>query len=140
MKIRHLHFFSSPAGSHLPAIVRILTRPPADQPRPSRQQTYRGVSAHRGIAEAVPLSRLVPRRKARDLGGLGTGVGADAGRLVRAEPVPPRTIPRHKFHVEHYGHPSKFGFKDIIPLWKAEKWDPDRLMALYQKAGANTSA
>ena len=44
--------------------------------------------------------------------------------------------PQHAFHVEHYGHPSKFGFKDIIPLWKAEKWDPDRLMALYQKAGA----
>ena len=44
---------------------------------------------------------------------------------------------RHnQYHVEHYGHPSKFGFKDIIPLWKAEKWDPEHLMALYQKAGA----
>ena len=36
----------------------------------------------------------------------------------------------------HYGHPSEFGYKDIIPLWKAEKWDPDRLMELYKKAGA----
>jgi alpha-L-fucosidase len=44
--------------------------------------------------------------------------------------------PAYKFHVANYGHPSKFGFKDIIPLWKAEKWDPDRLMGLYQKAGA----
>ncbi len=43
---------------------------------------------------------------------------------------------QNKYHLEHYGHPSKFGFKDIIPLWKAEKWDPDRLMQLYQKAGA----
>jgi alpha-L-fucosidase len=43
---------------------------------------------------------------------------------------------KNKYHLEHYGHPSKFGYKDIIPLWKAEKWDPDRLMALYQKAGA----
>ena len=42
----------------------------------------------------------------------------------------------YAYHVEHYGHPSKFGYKDIIPLWKAEKWDPDRLMALYKKAGA----
>ncbi len=42
----------------------------------------------------------------------------------------------NKFHDEHYGHPSKFGFKDIIPLWKAEKWNPDSLMDLYQKAGA----
>ena len=42
----------------------------------------------------------------------------------------------YKYHLEHYGHPSQFGYKDIIPLWKAEKWDPDRLMQLYKKAGA----
>ena len=36
----------------------------------------------------------------------------------------------------HYGHPSRFGYKDIVALWKAEKWDPDRLMGLYKKAGA----
>ncbi len=42
----------------------------------------------------------------------------------------------YKHHVENYGHPSVFGYKDIIALWKAEKWDPDRLMALYKKAGA----
>ena len=42
----------------------------------------------------------------------------------------------YKYHLENYGHPSQFGYKDIIPLWKAEKWDPDRLMALYKKAGA----
>jgi alpha-L-fucosidase len=44
--------------------------------------------------------------------------------------------PQYKYHVAHYGHPSKFGYKDIIPLWKAERWDPERLMALYKKAGA----
>jgi alpha-L-fucosidase len=43
---------------------------------------------------------------------------------------------QYKDHLEHYGHPTKQGYKDIIPLWKAEKWDPDRLMALYKKAGA----
>ena len=42
----------------------------------------------------------------------------------------------NKFHLEHFGHPSKVGYKDIIPLWKAEKWDPERLMSLYKKAGA----
>jgi alpha-L-fucosidase len=42
----------------------------------------------------------------------------------------------YKYHVAHYGHPSKFGYKDVIPLWKAEKWDPEKLMALYKKAGA----
>jgi alpha-L-fucosidase len=39
-------------------------------------------------------------------------------------------------HLARYGHPSKSGYKDIIPLWKAEKWDPEKLMALYKKAGA----
>ena len=42
----------------------------------------------------------------------------------------------YKDHLERWGHPSEHGYKDIIPLWKAEKWDPDRLMQLYQKAGA----
>ena len=44
--------------------------------------------------------------------------------------------PENKYHVEHYGHPSKFGYKDILPLWKAERFDPDALMALYKKTGA----
>ncbi|MFS2217597.1 alpha-L-fucosidase [Telluria sp. Tellsp104] len=43
---------------------------------------------------------------------------------------------QYKHHLAHYGHPSKSGYKDIIDLWKAEKFDPDALMALYKKAGA----
>ncbi len=39
-------------------------------------------------------------------------------------------------HLKRFGHPSEFGYKDILPLWKAEKWDPDKLMALYKRAGA----
>src|SRR3989337_4459112 len=42
----------------------------------------------------------------------------------------------YKYHVQKYGHPSKFGFKDVITEWKAEKWDPDTLVELYKKAGA----
>ncbi|HMI01405.1 MAG TPA: alpha-L-fucosidase [Pedobacter sp.] len=43
---------------------------------------------------------------------------------------------QYKYHCEKYGHPSNFGFKDVINEWKAEKWDPDALLALYKKAGA----
>ena len=43
---------------------------------------------------------------------------------------------QYKWHVENYGHPSEFGFKDVIHSWKGEKWNPDSLMALYKKAGA----
>lgn len=43
---------------------------------------------------------------------------------------------QYNYHVEHYGHPSEVGFKDIIPLFKAEKWNPDSLLAFYKKIGA----
>jgi alpha-L-fucosidase len=39
-------------------------------------------------------------------------------------------------HLARFGHPSTNGWKDIIPLWKAEKWEPEKLMELYKKAGA----
>lgn len=43
---------------------------------------------------------------------------------------------QYKWHVENYGHPSEFGFKDVINLWKADKWNPEYLMTLYKKVGA----
>ena len=43
---------------------------------------------------------------------------------------------QNKFHVERYGHPSKFGFMDIDNLWKAERWEPEALMGRYARAGA----
>ncbi len=39
-------------------------------------------------------------------------------------------------HTRTYGHPSTFGYKDLIPLWRAEKFDPDRLVGLFKDAGA----
>ncbi len=44
--------------------------------------------------------------------------------------------PQYKFHLEKYGHPSVFGFKDVINEWKAEKWNPEELVSLYKRAGA----
>ena len=44
--------------------------------------------------------------------------------------------PAYEFHVRTYGHPSKFGFKDLIPLWKAENFDPDHLVRTFRQAGA----
>jgi alpha-L-fucosidase len=42
----------------------------------------------------------------------------------------------YKDHLNKYGHPSEFGFKDICNIWKAENWNPDQLVKLYKKAGA----
>jgi alpha-L-fucosidase len=43
---------------------------------------------------------------------------------------------QYRHHLKHYGHPSEFGYKDLIPLWTAEAFDPDHLLGLYKKAGA----
>ena len=43
---------------------------------------------------------------------------------------------QNKDHVTRYGHPSTNGFKDVIHAWKAENWNPDKLLALYKRAGA----
>ncbi|RXK85525.1 alpha-L-fucosidase [Filimonas effusa] len=42
----------------------------------------------------------------------------------------------YNFHVKKYGHPSVFGFKDVINEWKADKWNPGELLERYKKAGA----
>lgn len=43
---------------------------------------------------------------------------------------------QYKFHIEKYGHPSKFGFKDVINAWKANNWNPEELVNLYKNSGA----
>ncbi len=39
-------------------------------------------------------------------------------------------------HCRVYGHPSRFGYKDIVKLWKAECFDAEALMDRYVAAGA----
>ncbi len=40
-------------------------------------------------------------------------------------------------HRKTYGDPAKFGYHDFVPMFKAEKWDPDRWAKLYKYAGAD---
>lgn len=40
------------------------------------------------------------------------------------------------WHEAHYGHPSKAGFIEVIYDWKAQNWDPEKLVVLYKRAGA----
>ena len=44
--------------------------------------------------------------------------------------------PVYEHHVKTYGHPATFGFMELDHLWRAERWEPEKLMALYQRAGA----
>jgi alpha-L-fucosidase len=44
--------------------------------------------------------------------------------------------PEYEHHLKTYGHPSEFGYADFIPMWKAENFDPDALLALFKRSGA----
>ena len=44
---------------------------------------------------------------------------------------------KYQYHRDKYGHPSEFGFKDILPLFKAENWNPEQLVKFYaEECGA----
>lgn len=42
----------------------------------------------------------------------------------------------YKHHVATYGEPSKFGYHDFVPMFKAEKFDANAWAALFEKSGA----
>ena len=42
----------------------------------------------------------------------------------------------YKHHVQKYGDPTKFGYHDFVPRFKAEKFDAERWAELFARAGA----
>jgi len=44
--------------------------------------------------------------------------------------------PEYEHHLATYGSHEKFGYKDFIPQFKAEKFDPEAWAILFRKAGA----
>ncbi len=43
---------------------------------------------------------------------------------------------QYKYHLEHFGHPSEYGYKDIAHNWVIDRWNPNELMDLYVEMGA----
>jgi len=42
----------------------------------------------------------------------------------------------YQHHAKTYGTPDKFGYKDFIPMFKAEKFDPDQWADIFKRSGA----
>ena len=42
----------------------------------------------------------------------------------------------YTYHKEKYGDQKDFGYKDFVPMFKAEKFDPAAWISLFKKAGA----
>ena len=47
-----------------------------------------------------------------------------------------RETPQYRYHLEHYGDLKEHGYRTLIPLFRAEKFDPEEWMDLIAKAGA----
>jgi alpha-L-fucosidase len=43
---------------------------------------------------------------------------------------------QNQWHWEHFGDPAVFGLKDLCNDWKAQNWDPEKLVNLYKSVGA----
>ena len=45
-------------------------------------------------------------------------------------------VDHRAYHEKHFGHPSKFGYKDFFPRFKMEKYDPKKWVSLFEQSGA----
>jgi alpha-L-fucosidase len=43
---------------------------------------------------------------------------------------------QYAYQLEHYGPPSRFGYKDLCAQWTLLNWDPEALIQRYKNAGA----
>ncbi|WP_286155914.1 alpha-L-fucosidase [Parabacteroides goldsteinii] len=44
--------------------------------------------------------------------------------------------PAYKDHLRNWGHPSEVGYKDIVMVWKGDKFDAKEWVSLFKNAGA----
>ena len=45
-------------------------------------------------------------------------------------------MPAYEHHINAYGSQKDFGYKDFIPMFHAEKFDPAEWVRLFKEAGA----
>jgi len=43
---------------------------------------------------------------------------------------------QYRYHTNHFGHPSEYGYKEIAHNWVIDRWNPSELMDLYVEMGA----
>jgi len=57
-------------------------------------------------------------------------------RLMYREDETRKGVNYFEHHGKTWGPQAEFGYKDFIPMFKAEKWDPQAWIELFQEAGA----
>jgi alpha-L-fucosidase len=44
--------------------------------------------------------------------------------------------PEHQYHLKKFGPVTDFGYKDFIPMFTGENWDPYEWAKVFKKSGA----
>ncbi len=57
-------------------------------------------------------------------------------RFMYRDEVSRKGVNYFRHHCETWGHPGEFGYKDFIPMFKGENWDPEAWVDLFAQAGA----
>lgn len=64
-------------------------------------------------------------------------VGNDKyGRWMYSKKYVPNGVDCRRYHEAHFGHQSKFGYKDFFPRFKMEKYDAADWVSLFKESGA----
>lgn len=64
-------------------------------------------------------------------------VGNDKyGRWMYVKKYFPNGVDIRRYHEDHFGHQSKFGYKDFFPRFKMEKYNPEQWVSLFEESGA----
>ena len=87
---------------------------------------------------SFPDARLVAQGEDRHVAALGTAIGRRGRRLVCQVDLHAASMPGANTRAfiriisNASAIPSEFGYKDMLPLWKAEKWDPGKAHGALQ--------
>ena len=64
-------------------------------------------------------------------------VGNDKyGKWMYVEKYVPNGVDCRRYHEAHFGHQSKFGYKDFFPRFTMEDFDPEEWVSLFEESGA----
>ena len=79
---------------------------------------------------------MVQRREIRHFHPLGSLFRSGVRQRMYPRNMYVKGSPEYQHHIATYGQQEKFGYKDFIPMFKAEHFDPAAWAELFEKAGA----
>lgn len=89
-----------------------------------------GVWTHWGIPAAIDENRPNDgSHYGRRMYGVEAYLGGSAGDVEMTRVL-------SEWHARHYGPPAEFGYEKLIPLFRGEAWDPERLVKFFKDCGA----